>query len=256
MASWSPRHYLKFEGERTRPARDLLAQVPVANPARVYDLGCGPGNSTALLAEAFPNAELIGVDNSEEMLAEARLRLPSCAFVRADLAHWQPEKKPDLLFSNATFQWLPEHPSVLARLAATLPAGGVLAVQMPDNLEEPSQRLIRDTAASGPWSRKLVNADRARAALLSPQGYYDLLKPLCAKVEVWHTIYNHPLQGATAIVDFMGSTALRPFLAPLDEKERAEFLDAYTTRIAKAYPTAPDGTTLFRFPRLFIVALR
>jgi trans-aconitate 2-methyltransferase len=256
MTKWSPQHYLRFAEERSRPARDLLAQVALASPARVYDLGCGPGNSTSLLAEAYPNAELVGVDNSEEMLAEARRVLPFCVFVLADLAGWLPEKTPDLLFSNAAFQWIPGHTRVLTRLAATLEKGGVLAVQVPDNLEEPSHRLMLETATNGSWSEKLRSVDDAREVVRTPQEYYDLLKPVCSRVDIWHTIYHHPLDGAPAIVDFLGSTALRPFLGPLDETERARFLAEYTGRIAEAYPARTDGRALLRFPRLFLVAIR
>ncbi len=256
MTSWSPQQYLRFGAERMRPARDLLAQVPLSSPKRIYDLGCGPGNSTALLAEAYPDAEIAGVDNSEEMLAEARRALPSRAFVLADLARWLPEDTPDLLFSNAAFHWVPDHAAVMKGLAATLEPGGVLAVQMPDNLGEPSHRLMLDTAASGPWSGKLASADEARAVLQSPQAYYELLKPLCPRVDVWRTTYHHPLAGAAAIVDFLGSTALRPFLGPLEERERARFLADYSSRIDEAYPVGPDGKALLRFPRLFLVAVR
>ena len=256
MSSWSPRHYLRFADERARPARDFLSQVPLSSPGRIYDLGCGPGNSTALLADAYPDADIVGVDNSEEMLAEARRVLPSRTFVFADLAQWLPEESPDLLFSNAAFQWVPDHAAVMKRLTATLAPGGVLAVQMPDNLGEPSHRLMLDTAACGPWSGKLANADEGRALLQAPRAYYELLKPLCARVDVWRTTYHHPLDGAAGIVDFLGSTALRPFLGPLDETERARFLTDYTARIGEAYPSGTDGMVLLPFPRLFLVAVR
>jgi trans-aconitate 2-methyltransferase len=256
MTSWSPRDYLKFADERGRPARDLLGQVPLSSPRLVFDLGCGPGNSTALLAEAYPEAELVGVDHSKEMLSEARRALPSRVFVQADLARWLPEKTPDLLFSNAAFHWVPDHLEVMRRLAGGLEGGGVLAVQMPDNLEEPSHLLMRDAAASGPWSRKLAGADRARAIVRSPRAYYDALRPLCSRIEAWRTTYYHWLEGPGAIVEFLRSTGLRPYLAPLDEGERQRFLAAYTERIAEAYPAGADGKSMFPFPRLFLVAVR
>lgn len=254
--TWSPELYLKFGDERSRPARDLLAQVPLVSPSLVYDLGCGPGNSTALLDAAYPEAEIVGVDNSKEMLAEARRRLPSRRFVLADLTHWNAEGPSDLLFSNATFQWIPDHDAVLKRLVVTVRDGGVLAVQMPDNLEEPSHRLMHETAAAGPWSGRLADASEARSLVHSPSHYYDLLKPFCGSVEISHTIYNLPLDGAGAIVDFFRSTALRPYLGPLSENEREAFLSDYAARVAQAYPTRVDGKVLLRFPRLFLVAVR
>ena len=146
-ADWSARQYLKFEDERTRPPRDLLAQVPLESPGRVVDLGCGPGNSTQLLIERFPEAEVIGVDSSPDMLRQARGQLPRCTFVESDLATWMPQPGTDLLFGNAVFHWVPDHPQVLARLLGSLPPGGVLAVQMPDNTTEPALMLMEQVAA-------------------------------------------------------------------------------------------------------------
>jgi trans-aconitate 2-methyltransferase len=140
VEDWSAQQYLKFEDERTRPSRDLLAQVPLDSPTRVVDLGCGPGNSTELLIQRFRQAEVIGVDSSPDMLGQARKRLPRCTFVEGDLSTWMPEQGTDLLFGNAVFQWVPDHPKVLARLLHSLPPGGVLAVQMPDNTNEPCLR--------------------------------------------------------------------------------------------------------------------
>lgn len=256
MADWSPQDYLKFAGERSRPARDLLARVPLAEPRLVYDLGCGPGNSTELLAAAYPDARIVGVDNSDAMLAAARKALPSARFDKADLATWSPAAAPDLLFANATFQWLPDHLPVLQRLLTTLKPGGVLALQIPDNLDEPSHRLMRETAEQGPWKDSLAKAASARAVLPPPRDYYAALKPNCARVDIWHTTYHHPLAGADAIVQFVSSTGLRPFLDPLDSKQQADFIASYTRRIATAYPALADGTALLRFPRLFIVAVR
>ena len=256
MADWSPSQYLKFAGERNRPARDLLAQVPLPSPDTIYDLGCGPGNSTGLLIERFPKARITGIDNSPAMIAEARKTCSGASFALGDLSQWLPEQAPDLLFSNATFQWVPDHLEVIARLSETLKPGGVIAVQMPDNLGEPSHRLMAETAEQGPWREKLSQASAARDLLPSPSAYHARLKPLFARLDIWHTIYNHPLQGARGIVEWVRSTGLRPFLNPLEPKEQEAFLADYERRLIEAYPANRQGTVLLRFPRLFIVGAR
>ena len=257
MTDWSARQYLRFEDERTRPPRDLLAQVPLADPRLVIDLGCGPGNSTQLLVERFPDAEVIGVDSSPDMLRQARQRLPGCGFMEADIATWVPEAPPDLLFANAVFQWVPDHPAVLRRLVEGLRPGGVLAVQMPDNTREPALAVMEEVAAKGPWAAaNAALGDAARADLPPPETYYDLLKPLCARVEIWHTIYNHVMAGPEAIVEWFKGSGLRPFLAALDPSMREDFLAAYLARITPHYPRRHDGRVLLKFPRFFIVAAR
>jgi trans-aconitate 2-methyltransferase len=253
---WSARQYLKFEDERTRPPRDLLAQVPLEAPRRVFDLGCGPGNSTELLIQRYPQAEVVGLDSSPDMLRQARERLPGCDFVAADLAIWNPPERTDLLFANAVFQWVPDHPAALQRLLGALPAGGVLAVQMPDNTSEPALSLMREVASSGPWAARLAVAAAARDDLPSPADYYDLLRPLCAHLDIWHTVYNHVMAGPEAVVEWFRGSALRPFLSPLDDDMRCGFAADFGARITKAYPARFDGKVLLRFPRLFIIAVR
>jgi trans-aconitate 2-methyltransferase len=256
MADWSSEQYLKFADERTRAARDLLAPVPIDRPRLVYDLGCGPGNSTELLIERFPEARIIGVDSSPDMLAKARKSCPQATFMEADLSHWRPDPDADLLFANAVFQWVPDHLKVLQRLLARMAKGAVLAVQMPDNLNEPSHVAMRETALAGQWAQKLATLGRVRDELPSPSGYYAALKPHAARIDIWNTIYNHPLEGARGIVEWVKGTGLRPFIDPLDEDERKAYLAAYQERIAQAYPTERDGKVLLRFPRLFIICVR
>jgi trans-aconitate 2-methyltransferase len=254
MADWSPGVYLKFENERTRAAIDLLAQVPLERAGRIVDVGCGPGNSTELLALRYPDADILGLDNSPAMLEAARARLPGARFEAADAAAWIPNPDVDLVFANATYQWVPDHLAQLPRVLAALKPGAALAVQMPDNLAEPTHRLMQQVAAAGPWAPRLASA--ARAPLPPPSAYWEALAPSAARLDIWHTLYNHRLADAAAIVAFVSSTGLKPFLDPLSRAERAEFTAAYTAAIAAAYPPMADGSVLLRFPRLFILARR
>ena len=254
MADWSPSTYLKFEDERTRAARDLLAQVPLDSVRKAVDVGCGPGNSTELIAARYPDADILGLDNSPAMLEAARLRLPALRFEAVDAASWIPGPQTDLVFANATYQWIPEHFVQLPRVLGALRPGAVLAVQMPDNVEQTTHRLMREVARDDPWAERLAGA--ARKPLPPPRAYYEALRPHAARLDIWHTIYNHPLAGAPAIVEFVRSTGLRPFLDPLDEAQKADFIARYTARIAEAYPAMADGKVLLGFSRLFIVAQR
>jgi len=253
-ADWSPASYLKFEDERTRPARDLLAQVRADRVRTVVDVGCGPGNSTELLATRFPEAEVVGLDSSPAMLEAARRRLPGARFQLANADVWVPAPDVDLVFANAIYQWVPRHLEQLPRVLAALPRGATLAVQMPDNLSEPTHRLMREVASAGPWSGRLAGA--ARDPLPPARAYYEALQPMAARLDIWRTTYHHVLRSAEAIVEFVRSTGLRPFLDPLTESERTEFIARYTARIAAAYPPSADGHVLLAFPRLFLVAER
>lgn len=247
---WSAKLYLKFEDERTRPSRDLLAQVPLDSPTRVVDLGCGPGNSTELLVQRYRGAEVIGVDSSPDMLRQARDRLPLCTFVEGDLSAWAPEPDTDLLFGNAVFHWVPDHPKVLAQLLRSLPRGGVLAVQMPDNTREPAHLLMEKVAAA------LGQRNAARNDLPRPENYYDLLRPLCSRLDIWHTHYNHIIESPAAVVEWFKGSGLRPFIADLDAAMRDSFIARYTDEIRLAYPARFDGKVMLKFPRLFILAVR
>ena len=256
MADWNAAQYLLFERERTRPARDLLAAVPVADARAAVDLGCGPGNSTVLLAERFPDAAVTGVDTSPDMLGKARAACPGARFVQGDLAAWRPDAAPDLLFANAVLQWVPDHAALLPRLMGLLAPGGVLAAQMPDNLDEPSHALMREVAASLPFAPKLAGAAAARTVLAPFDTFYDWLRPHAAAVELWRTTYVHALDGAPAIVEWVKATGLRPFLQPLDAAEQECFIADYARALERAYPRHADGKALLRFPRFFLVAVK
>jgi trans-aconitate 2-methyltransferase len=253
--NWSARQYSAFERERTRPVRDLVAALPHSEIAVGVDLGCGPGNSTEVLAARYPTARISGLDNSEDMLQAARQRLPAIDFALADIARWVPERPCDVILANASLQWLPDHDRLYPHLVEQLLPGGCLAVQTPDNLEEPAHRMAREIAAHGPWAAKI--RDLRHPPRHSAEHYYAILSGHCREVDVWRTTYFHPLDGgAQAVVEWFKGSALRPYLARLDEAERAGFLEAYRVAMEQAYPPAPDGKVLLPFPRLFLVATR
>jgi trans-aconitate 2-methyltransferase len=258
---WNPELYRRFEDERTRPAAELLARVRLTTASRVYDLGCGPGNSTELLVGRFPGARVIGTDNSEAMLESARERLPlsrfpKCIFELSDIGSWKPDAPADLIYANAALQWVGDHERLIPRLFAQLAPGGVLAIQMPDNREEPTHRAMREVAALDPWASLIGDAAKVRTKILSITDYYDLLAPAAAEVDVWRTAYQHPMESPAKIVEWVRGTGLRPFIDPLPEAQRQGFLAEYEARIAQAYAPRADGRLLLAFPRLFIVARR
>lgn len=259
MVEWSPTQYARFERERTQPARDLLARVEGASHRRVVDLGCGPGNSTALLAERFADAEVLGVDSSPAMIERARARLPGARLEVRDLLPWSaaPSQQGawDLVFSNAALQWVSPHPQVFAQLAGCLREGGTLAVQMPRNHAAPTHTCIAQVAQRSEWS------DRLRGAALGNHvydagAYHDMLSGLVAELSVWETIYQHAFDSPEAIVQWTLGSALAPYLEPLDAGEEARFLQEYRELIAEAYPPRETGQVLMPFRRLFLLAVR
>jgi trans-aconitate 2-methyltransferase len=253
---WSASQYLKFEGERTRPVRDLVAAIPTAEAARAVDLGCGPGNSTEVLMARYPKAAILGIDSSDDMVRVARQRLPGVAFELADIATWQAHGPFDVILANASLHWVPDHDVLMPRLVDALFAGGSLAVQMPDNQAESSHVLMIQVARNGPWAARLGGAEGQRVQVAPAVWYYGLLRPVCARVDIWRTTYYLSLAGVDAVVEWFKGSALRPFLSLLDLEEQAEFLMRYRTALADAYSTEPDGSVLLPFPRLFFVATR
>jgi trans-aconitate 2-methyltransferase len=250
--AWNPQTYLAFADERTRPAADLLARVPADKPARVADLGCGPGNSTKLLVERWTDADVLGVDSSPSMLATARKSGVAARWEIADLATWQPRETFDVIFSNATYQWLDRHDVLLPRLMAFVAPGGVFAFQVPNNMNAPSHVLMRETAEASPYAAKLRNV--RPVAVETPARYFDILSPLAASLDIWTTEYLHVLDGEDAVFKWVSGTGLRPYLDALDETERADFVARYKAALNIAYPRRVDGKTLLPFSRLFAVA--
>jgi trans-aconitate 2-methyltransferase len=260
--TWSAAQYLAFEDERTRPVRDLLAALPAVDARVAVDIGCGPGNSTELLAARFPKAAVRGIDSSADMIMAARKRLPLLRFEVTGIEAWIKigagrGSEPDVILANAVLQWVPDHAALFPSLLAKLAPAGSLAVQMPDTLNEPAHRLMRELAADGPWRHKLAGAAQARDLIAGADWYYHLLRAHCGKVDIWRTTYYHPLAGGEhAVVEWFKGSGLRPFLEPLDPSEREAYLMRYTAAIKSVYPPRPDGAVLLPFPRMFIIAIR
>jgi trans-aconitate 2-methyltransferase len=252
--TWSAAQYVRFEDERNRPIHDLLGALSRIEVASAVDIGCGPGNSTERLQQRFPQARVYGFDSSPDMIAAARKRLPKIDFFVSDISDWSDGEGFDLILANAVLQWLPDHEHLMPRLMQRLNSGGALAVQMPDNLDEPAHVLMRETAAAGPWATKLADAAKARAPRHEPGWYYDVLRPVSARVEIWRTTYYHALSDAAAIVEWFKGSGLRPFLDPLDPVEREAYLAQYLEAVTRAHPAMAGGGVLLPFPRLFFVA--
>ncbi len=252
--SWNPETYLAFADQRTRPAAELLARVRTENPARVIDLGCGPGNSTALLAARWPSAELEGLDSSSAMLAEAEASGVKARWIEADLAAWTAVQPYDVIFSNATLQWVPGQAALLPRLMGLVKMGGSFAFQVPVNTDAPSHRLMREAAHDPRWREKLSivrEIERGKA-----ETYYDILKPHALSLDIWQTEYLQVLEGEDAVYRWVSGTGLRPFVDALSGEEREAFIALYKAKLNVAYPRRADGTTLFPFQRLFVVAAK
>jgi len=255
---WDPHQYNRFEAQRDRAALDLLLRLPEDfAPAEVWDLGCGTGQHAALLKRRHPTAHVHGLDASATMLDQARALSVEIDWVIDDIAAWAPARPADLLFANASLQWLPGHEALFRRLAENLAPRGVLAVQMPQSWDTQHHRLMRETVAEGPWA-DLFETVTARVQVMTAEAYYDVLSPLCDDIDIWATTYLHVLSGDDAVLEWMKGTALRPYLTVLadDPPMREAFLKALGERLSAAFPRRTDGATLLPFPRLFLVAQR
>ncbi|HEX6442114.1 MAG TPA: trans-aconitate 2-methyltransferase [Stellaceae bacterium] len=253
MHAWDPGHYLRFADERTQPAHDLVARIELAAPRRIADLGCGPGNSTAVLRQRWPEAAITGLDTSAELLDAGRRDLPGINFELGDIAGWAPTEPYDLVFSNAALQWVGDHGRLLPRLLDAVAPGGALAVQMPRNHVFATHRLMRQAATEGRWRERLAGA-RDPSPVKPPEFYYDLLAPRSAGFTIWETNYIQVMDGIPAIIAWLQGTGLRPFLARLDANEQRAFLDRYAALLAEAFPARAHGRVLLPYPRLFFIA--
>jgi trans-aconitate 2-methyltransferase len=258
---WDAQQYLRFGDERARPFFDLIARIGAADPGYVADLGCGPGNLTQVLARRWPAAEVVGVDNSAEMIAATASAVEGGrpSFMLADVRDWRPSRPPDVLVCNAVLQWVPDHHDLLLSWADLLAPGGWLAFQLPGNFDQPSQAIVRELAASERWRPLLADATLNRQAG-DPEEYAELLARPGYDLDAWETSYVHilanPRDGAEhPVVEWVKGTALRPVLAALDAEQGEAFLSEYGARVRQAYEPRTFGT-LFSFRRVFTVLHR
>ncbi|MBY6362151.1 trans-aconitate 2-methyltransferase [Rhodococcoides corynebacterioides] len=250
---WNPSQYLQYADHRHRPFVDLVARVDVDAPRRIVDLGCGPGNSTLLLADRWPDAALDALDSSAEMVSAARRN--GLTAEQGDVRDWTPTEDTDLVVSNALLQWVPEHRELLAAWARALPRGAVIAVQMPGNFGAPSHRALREVARSAPWIDRLpTDLLRHDDTVDDPGDYARLLAGHGCAVDAWETTYIQQLSGPDPVLEWMRGTALTPVFDVLDADERTAFEADLAARLREEYPVEPDGDTLFPFRRVFCVA--
>jgi trans-aconitate 2-methyltransferase len=256
MPTWDAQLYLRFANERTQPSLDLVARIKVENPQHIIDIGCGPGNSTAVLRQRWPDAEVVGLDNSPEMIAAAAVSYPDQAWVLADAASWVADRHFDLVFSNAALQWLPDHERLFPHLFEQVGDGGALAVQMPAHYHGSFHQVMLEVANDPAWSHLM---DPARNALTKqpPAFYYDVLQPVASHIDLWETEYNHIMESPQAIIDWFRGTGMRPFLEVLPTKaEQQRFEQLVLKGCTERYLRQKDGKVLFPFRRLFLVAYR
>ena len=251
--SWDPDRYLVYADERGRPYVDLLARVGATAPARVVDLGCGPGNLTALLAERWPAADVLGVDSSAEMVERARSAgIDGVRFERGDVRTWEPAERVDVLLSNATYQWVPGHLDLLPRLVDHLAPGGWFAFQVPGNHDQPSHALLRGLAADPRFAEHTAGVARPQSH--DPEVYAEALLDLGLDVDAWETTYLHRLTGEDPVFTWISGTGARPVLQALPDDLRPVFVEEYKALLREAYPPGPHGTTTLPFRRVFAVA--
>lgn len=256
MPTWNPAQYLTFAEQRTRPARDLAARVATPSPQRIVDLGCGPGNSTLVCKERWPEASILGIDNSADMIATARAAYPDQEWVVADIAEWVSAEggRFDIIFANAALQWVPDHETVLPLLAARLTPGGALAAQMPSYSATPN-RILREMAAAGSWRRWFPEGRTKEWLAHDLEFYYRVLKPCTAQIDLWATEYLQIMPDVAGIVEWYKGTGLRPYLDAIGEAaERERFLAEYLELLRPLYPESAAGGVPFPFRRIFFVA--
>ncbi|MDR6987346.1 trans-aconitate 2-methyltransferase [Paenarthrobacter nitroguajacolicus] len=253
---WDPSKYVEFGNHRDRPFHDLVARVQASGPRKVVDLGCGPGNLTATLAERWPEAHIVGIDSSGEMLRTAQSlaqRFSHLGFEQGDIADWAPDAETDVVVTNAALQWVPGHQDMLAGWLRSLKPGAWFAMQVPGNFTSPSHTLMRELAESPRWSGRLAGVLRHDGAVGGPADYLGIMLDAGCSADAWETTYQQVLPGEDPVLQWVRGTGLRPVLAVLSAEEAADFEMEYAARLREAYPATSHGT-VFPFRRIFAVA--
>lgn len=256
MSDWNSELYLKFKKERTQPSYDLADKINFENPKRIIDIGCGPGNSTAVLKKRFPNAYILGVDFSPNMIEKAKADYTELDFMLFD-AQKDFDKldgKFDVVFSNACIQWIPNHKKLLPDMMSILNPGGVLAVQIPFQFEQPVHKAIAKVSSSDKW-KSLIPFEKV-FNILSENEYFDVLSEISADFSMWKTVYFHRMPSQFSIIEWYRSTGLKPYLEILPEDKKQEFENDIFEEIKSHYPVQQNGEVIFRFPRLFFTAIK
>ncbi len=255
MSNWNANHYLKFGDERTRAAIDLATRIKLESPKRIVDLGCGPGNSIQVLRSRWPKADICGVDSSPQMIATASETYPNQQWIMGDVSQWSAAEPFDVVFSNAALQWLPDHRPLMSHLLTLVNDGGALAFQIPSSTYATVRTHIHEISRDPIWNERM-HGPRSSLTMHPPSFYYDALIGDVEHLDVWETEYNHIMDSSAAIVDWIASTGLRPFLDVLNDDEKKSFVDELHRRVADSYPTQTDGRVLYPFRRLFVIAYR
>ena len=256
MADWNSEQYLKFKKERTQPSIDLANAIKINNPIHIIDIGCGPGNSTAVLKKRFPNAHIIGADFSPNMIEKAKADYPDIDFMLFDATKdfEKLEDKYYIVFSNACIQWVPNHKKLLADMMSILKPNGVLAVQVPMNFEEPIHKIIAEVITRKEWAEKI--GEGRQFYTLKESEYFDILSDISADFTMWKTIYMHRMPSHQSIIEWYKSTGMKEYLAVLSDEDQIKFEQAVFSEVEKYYSVQKNGEIIFRFPRLFFTAVK
>lgn len=254
MADWDSTKYLKFKNERTQPAIDLVNRINIEKPQKILDIGCGPGNSSEVLARRYKNADILGIDSSPAMIEAARVKYPDIRFMQCDANKDLQllDRNFDIVFSNACIQWIPDHYTLLKNMMGLLRPGGVMAIQTPMNYNEPIHQIIKEVSTNKKWSSEFENPRIFYN--LTQSEYYDLLSDIASDFSMWQTTYFHKMKSYGDIMEWYRATGLRPYLEVLSEADKLDFEKDIYNRLLNAYPKQKNGEIIFRFPRFFFIA--